>query len=237
MAPHRITAARPLPGGDAGRRRVDGVVVRGRGHGDRQRHPRFVQRRRPLRRGRSGRRPRAPAGRRRAPSSSTSAASRRGPGAEPAGVATEIDRVRPVIATLVADGVLVSVDTRWAEVATAAIAAGAHIVNDVSGLADPEMVTRRRDDRDAARHRPHARHAGDDAGRSDLRRRRRRGHRRAARRRRPRPRRRRAIGARRPRHRVRQDRSSTTWPCCGRCRSTSSTRRSSVRRARASSVA
>ena len=62
------------------------------------------------------------------------------PGAEPAGIATEIDRVRPVIATLVADGVLVSVDTRWAEVAAAAIAGGAHIVNDVSGLADPEMV-------------------------------------------------------------------------------------------------
>ncbi len=62
------------------------------------------------------------------------------PGAEPAGVTTEIDRVRPVIATLVADGLLVSVDTRWAEVAAAAIAGGAHIVNDISGLADPDMV-------------------------------------------------------------------------------------------------
>jgi dihydropteroate synthase len=63
------------------------------------------------------------------------------PGAEPVGAATEIDRVRPVIAALVADGLLVSVDTRWGEVAAAAIAAGAHIVNDVSGLADPEMLT------------------------------------------------------------------------------------------------
>jgi dihydropteroate synthase len=63
------------------------------------------------------------------------------PGAEPAGVGIEIDRVRPVIAALVADGLLVSVDTRWAEVAAAAVASGAHIVNDVSGLADPEMVT------------------------------------------------------------------------------------------------
>jgi dihydropteroate synthase len=63
------------------------------------------------------------------------------PGAEPAGVTTEIDRVRPVIAALVADGLLVSVDTRWAEVASAAIAAGAHIVNDISGLADADMAT------------------------------------------------------------------------------------------------
>ena len=62
------------------------------------------------------------------------------PGAAPVGVATEIDRVRPVIAALVADGLLVSVDTRWAEVAAAAIASGAHVVNDVSGLADPDMV-------------------------------------------------------------------------------------------------
>ena len=53
--------------------------------------------------------------------------------------------MRPVIATLVADGLLVSVDTRWAEVAAAAIAGGAHIVNDISGLADPDMMTVRRD--------------------------------------------------------------------------------------------
>jgi dihydropteroate synthase len=63
------------------------------------------------------------------------------PGADPVGAATEIDRVRPVIAALVADGLLVSVDTRWGEVAAAAIAAGAQVVNDVSGLADPDMAT------------------------------------------------------------------------------------------------
>jgi dihydropteroate synthase len=62
------------------------------------------------------------------------------PGAEPVGVTTEVDRVRPVIAALVAAGVLVSVDTRWAEVAAAAVDAGAHVVNDISGLADPEMA-------------------------------------------------------------------------------------------------
>lgn len=62
------------------------------------------------------------------------------PGAEPVGAAIEIDRVRPVIAGLAERGLLVSVDTRWAEVAAAAIAAGAHIVNDVSGLGDPDMA-------------------------------------------------------------------------------------------------
>jgi dihydropteroate synthase len=62
------------------------------------------------------------------------------PGAEPVPDAVEIDRVRPVVAALAADGVLVSVDTRWAEVAAAAIDAGAHLVNDVSGLGDPEMA-------------------------------------------------------------------------------------------------
>lgn len=53
----------------------------------------------------------------------------------------ELDRVIPVISTLAADGVTVSVDTMRAEVAAAAIAAGARIVNDVSGgLADPEII-------------------------------------------------------------------------------------------------
>ena len=118
-----------------------------------------------------------------------------------------------------------------------AIAAGAHVVNDVSGLADPEMVTVCRDDRDALVIGHMQGIAGDDAARPDLRRRRRRGHRRAAR---PAPTgpspqaSRRcsstpASGSARP--------PSTTWRCCGRCRSTSPTRSSSVRRARASSVA
>jgi len=62
------------------------------------------------------------------------------PGAEPVDPAVEIDRVRPVVAALAASGVVVSVDTRRAEVAAVAIGVGAHIVNDVSGLADPEMV-------------------------------------------------------------------------------------------------
>lgn len=52
----------------------------------------------------------------------------------------EIDRVRPIIAALAERGFLLSVDTLKAEVAAAALAAGAHLVNDVSGLRDPQMV-------------------------------------------------------------------------------------------------
>ncbi|MES3161638.1 MAG: dihydropteroate synthase [Halorubrum sp.] len=67
------------------------------------------------------------------------------PGADPVPVDEEIDRVVPVIeavqeVTAVADGdVLVSVDTRKPAVAEAALSAGADIINDVTGLADPEM--------------------------------------------------------------------------------------------------
>lgn len=63
------------------------------------------------------------------------------PGATRPLVSEELDRVVPVIETLVADGAVVSVDTMRAEVAREAVAAGAAIVNDVSGgLADPEML-------------------------------------------------------------------------------------------------
>ena len=54
----------------------------------------------------------------------------------------ECRRVLPVIAELARRGVAVSVDTTRASVATAAIAAGAVLVNDVSGgLADPGMAS------------------------------------------------------------------------------------------------
>ena len=53
------------------------------------------------------------------------------PGAEPVGVDEEIRRVEPVIAALAAS-VRVSVDTRHAAVAEAAVVAGATMVNDVS---------------------------------------------------------------------------------------------------------
>ena len=62
------------------------------------------------------------------------------PGATRPLVSEELARVVPVITELAARGVLVSVDTMRAEVAEAAIAAGADMVNDVSGgLADPRM--------------------------------------------------------------------------------------------------
>jgi len=63
------------------------------------------------------------------------------PGAQRASVETELARVVPVIRELSAAGVAISVDTMRAEVAVAAIGAGAVLVNDVSGgLADPAML-------------------------------------------------------------------------------------------------
>ena len=64
------------------------------------------------------------------------------PGAEPVDAAEEIERTVPVVTALRAewDG-LISIDTTKAVVAEAALAAGADIVNDVSGLrADPAMA-------------------------------------------------------------------------------------------------
>jgi dihydropteroate synthase len=59
----------------------------------------------------------------------------------PVDPATEIERVVPVIERVVAElDVLVSVDTYKPPVARAAISAGAAIVNDVSGLADPALA-------------------------------------------------------------------------------------------------
>ena len=63
------------------------------------------------------------------------------PGALRPVAAEELDRVLPVVAALAADGVTVSVDTMRSGVARAALAAGARVVNDVSGgLADPRML-------------------------------------------------------------------------------------------------
>lgn len=62
------------------------------------------------------------------------------PGAARVGQQEELGRVLPVIIALTAAGATVSVDTTRAEVASAAVAAGATIINDVSGgLADPAM--------------------------------------------------------------------------------------------------
>ncbi|TQF75270.1 dihydropteroate synthase [Rhodococcus spelaei] len=64
------------------------------------------------------------------------------PGAQRIDPTVEAQRVAPVIADLVAEGIAVSVDTMRASVARAAIEAGASIVNDVSGgRADPAMAS------------------------------------------------------------------------------------------------
>jgi dihydropteroate synthase len=63
------------------------------------------------------------------------------PGARRVPAEEELRRVLPVIAPLAEGGVPVSVDTYRAEVAEAALAAGAQVVNDVSGgLGDPDMA-------------------------------------------------------------------------------------------------
>jgi dihydropteroate synthase len=64
------------------------------------------------------------------------------PGAAPVTTDEEIRRVLPVIEALPsATGLPISIDTRNADVAEAALAAGASIVNDVSGLRhDPRMA-------------------------------------------------------------------------------------------------
>ena len=63
------------------------------------------------------------------------------PGATRPLVSEELARVVPVIEALAAAGAVVSVDTMRAEVAQAALRAGASIVNDVSGgLADPAIL-------------------------------------------------------------------------------------------------
>src|SRR5581483_3020550 len=62
------------------------------------------------------------------------------PGAQRISQEEELRRVGPVVTELVSAGVPVSIDTMRAAVAEFALAAGAHLVNDVSGgLADPGM--------------------------------------------------------------------------------------------------
>jgi len=55
----------------------------------------------------------------------------------------ERERVEPVVAAIVADGldVALSIDTFKASVAEAALAAGAHLINDCSGLSDPQLAS------------------------------------------------------------------------------------------------
>jgi dihydropteroate synthase len=62
------------------------------------------------------------------------------PGANRVEVSEEVRRVVPVVKSLAAQGISVSVDTYRAAVAAAGLAAGARVINDVSGgLGDPDM--------------------------------------------------------------------------------------------------
>jgi len=63
------------------------------------------------------------------------------PGSDPVSVREELARTVPVVDALARGlDVPLSVDTRRAEVAEACVAAGASIINDVSGFRDPAMV-------------------------------------------------------------------------------------------------
>ena len=63
------------------------------------------------------------------------------PGAQAVDAGEELLRVRPVIEALEPDGVPISIDTSKAEVAEAALATGATMVNDVTALRlDPELA-------------------------------------------------------------------------------------------------
>jgi len=63
------------------------------------------------------------------------------PGAQRIPIEDELRRIMPVVEALTSAGSYVSIDTMRAEVASRALAAGARMVNDVSGgLADPDMV-------------------------------------------------------------------------------------------------
>jgi dihydropteroate synthase len=63
------------------------------------------------------------------------------PGAQTVWAQDEIERVRPVVERLAAGGSAVSIDTRKSEVMTAALQAGARLLNDVSALTfDPRAA-------------------------------------------------------------------------------------------------
>ena len=62
------------------------------------------------------------------------------PGATPVTEEEECARVLDVVKALARKGICVSIDTRHAPVARAALEAGASIINDVSGFRDPAMV-------------------------------------------------------------------------------------------------
>ena len=90
------------------------------------------------------------------------------PGAEPVGVDVELQRVLPAFAALQGLPVPLSIDTRRAKVADAALELGAVMVNDVSGFGDPDMgaVVARHGAAWVLMHMPHAVGAMPQSGRA-----------------------------------------------------------------------
>ena len=62
------------------------------------------------------------------------------PGAEEVSQDEELKRVLPVIQALTKDGIPVSIDTYKPSIAKVALGEGAEVLNDVTGLRDPEMI-------------------------------------------------------------------------------------------------
>ncbi len=62
------------------------------------------------------------------------------PGAQPAGLQEELDRVMPVLEALAGGDVPVSIDTQKPEVMQAALRAGAALINDVNALQAPGAI-------------------------------------------------------------------------------------------------
>jgi dihydropteroate synthase len=62
------------------------------------------------------------------------------PGFTPVEPDEEFRRLEPVVRWLVQEGALVSIDTRHPSVAQRCVELGAHIINDVTGFSDPQMV-------------------------------------------------------------------------------------------------
>jgi len=63
------------------------------------------------------------------------------PGSLPVNAEEEAARVVPVVEALAREkGLIISVDTRKSEVARLALQAGAHVINDVTALEDPQMA-------------------------------------------------------------------------------------------------
>ena len=62
------------------------------------------------------------------------------PGSLPVAAEEQLRRLMPVVEALAGSGACLSIDTGSAQVASAALAGGAHIVNDVTALGDPAMA-------------------------------------------------------------------------------------------------